>query len=182
MNQQFLGPVIETERLRLRRWQAGDLAPYAAINSDHEVMQTLLSTLTVEQTRAEIAVHEDNFERLGYGVWAVELRDTAEFIGSVGLEPYNYPTMVVVPTVAICWKLAHEFWGQGFAYEAASAVVDYAFKELGMNDVVALFERSNVRSVRLMQRLNMQLDKWDEPKHVSAKSIRGRPPFFVVAA
>lgn len=156
MNRPFGGPTIETERLRLRRWQAGDLAPYAAINSDPEVMQTLLSTLSFEQTHAEIAMYEDNFQRLGYGVWAVELIETKELIGAVGLEPYNYPAMLSVPTVAICWKLARRFWGQGFAYEAASAVIDYAFREMGMKDIVALFDKSNLRSVRLMRRLHMQ--------------------------
>jgi RimJ/RimL family protein N-acetyltransferase len=152
------GPILETPRLSLRRWHKSDLALFVEMNADPEVRAYFLGTQAPIQALDDIMRYEKNFDTLGYGVWAVELRSTLEFIGAVGLEP-NVMGVGIVPMAAISWRLLKKFWGNDYAHEAASAVIDYAFDVLKLNDIIAFVPKNNARSVRLMKRLGLQ---WDE--------------------
>src|SRR5471030_2361741 len=76
---------IETARLRLRRWSAVDLAPFAALNADPAVMEHFPQPLDQAESDAMVGRLEEHFERHGFGFWAVELKDGGPFIGMVGL-------------------------------------------------------------------------------------------------
>ncbi|MFZ4540754.1 MAG: GNAT family N-acetyltransferase [Rickettsiales bacterium] len=103
------------------------------------------------------------------------MRSTLEFIGTVGLEPHMLP-FAVVPTAAIGWKLLKKYWGYGYAYEAASAVLDHAFGTLKLSEVISLVPKGNDRSVRLMKRLGLSFDDESTPLPVSALTGRSLPP------
>ncbi|MCK5662672.1 MAG: GNAT family N-acetyltransferase, partial [Thiotrichaceae bacterium] len=84
----------------------------------------------------------------------VELKADHQFIGFVGLNnpqdnlPFN-------PCVEIGWRIAKQFWGQGLATEAANAALEFAFKNLKLDEVVSFTSMHNQRSKAVMERLNM---------------------------
>ncbi len=78
---------IETERLVLRRWRDADREPFAELNGDPETLVFFPSTLTRAESDAFVSRIEARFEAHGYGLWALEVRDTGQFIGFTGLAP-----------------------------------------------------------------------------------------------
>jgi RimJ/RimL family protein N-acetyltransferase len=155
---------IETPRLRLRQWREDDLAPFAALNTDPEVMRFFEEPLSHERSdawaRAIAAVIEDQ----GWGLWALERRDTGEFIGFTGLQvprhelPFN-------PCVEVGWRLARSAWGQGFATEAGRASLAHAFGPLELHEVVSMTAVTNLPSRRVMERLGMTRDEQADFDH-----------------
>jgi RimJ/RimL family protein N-acetyltransferase len=143
-----------TDRLVLRRWRDEDRAPFAALNADPEVRRHFVSTLTREESDASIDRFERTFEERGFGLWAVERRDTAEFIGFTGLNPMPEG----IPGeggVEIGWRLAQAHWGYGFATEAALESLRFAFDELGLAQVHSITALGNTRSRSVMERIGM---------------------------
>jgi RimJ/RimL family protein N-acetyltransferase len=79
-------PDLRTDRLLLRRWRESDLEPWAAMNADPEVREHLGELLTREQSDAAVALMQAEFDERGLGWWALEARETGEFIGRAGLD------------------------------------------------------------------------------------------------
>lgn len=80
----------ETERLRLRRWKRDDLHRFAAMNRDAQVMKYFPALLTDSETEAFYDRIQEEFERSGWGLYAVELKQSGEFIGYVGLHEIGF--------------------------------------------------------------------------------------------
>jgi RimJ/RimL family protein N-acetyltransferase len=160
------GPVLRTDRLLLRRWRDEDLVPFAALNADVDVMEHFPAPLTREQSDALAASIEAHFEDLGFGLWAVELRGRLPFIGFVGLNRVPFRAHFT-PAVEIGWRLARSQWGNGYATEAARAVVNFGFTELGLTEVVSFTTEGNQRSRAVMERLGIEHDSADDFNHPS---------------
>ncbi|MFF4364629.1 GNAT family N-acetyltransferase [Streptomyces sp. NPDC001594] len=79
-------PCLRTDRLLLRRWRESDLEPWAAMNADPEVREHLGELLTREQSDAAVALMQTEFDERGFGWWALEARETGEFIGRADLD------------------------------------------------------------------------------------------------
>jgi hypothetical protein len=109
-------PRLETSRLLLREWRESDFEPHAAMCADPEVMRHLGGTIDPAESWRRMAQHAGHWALRGYGKWAVERRDTGEWIGRVGL--WNPPDW---PGVEVGWTLVRGAWGQGYATEAATA-------------------------------------------------------------
>lgn len=153
------GSIVEltTERLLLRAWWDADREPFAALNADPEVMRYFPGPLTRDQSDAMVDRLAAGFADRGYGLWAVEVRATGEFIGFVGLTPAP-DEIPAAPATEIGWRLARAHWGQGFASEAARAVRDHAFGPLGFTDLVSFTTVTNAPSRRVMAKLGMTHD------------------------
>jgi RimJ/RimL family protein N-acetyltransferase len=145
---------ITTARLRLRPWRDGDLPAFAAPNADPRVMEHFPGTLSRAESDALVARNRDHFAAHGFGLWAVEVPGRAPFIGFVGLAVPRFEGPFT-PCVEVGWRLAAEHWGQGYATEAASAVLAHAFGPLGLAEVVSFTAPANRRSRRVMERLGM---------------------------
>ncbi|MEW2449383.1 GNAT family N-acetyltransferase [Streptomyces parvulus] len=155
---------LRTDRLVLRPWRASDLAPWAAMNADPDVREHLGEPLTREQSDASVAAFRADFERRGYGWWAVEVRDTGEFIGFAGLDEVD--DGLPFTGVEIGWRLARSSWGRGYATEAARAVLAHGFGTLALPEILAVTTTANVRSQAVMRRLGMTrnpADDFDDP-------------------
>jgi len=100
----------------------------------------------------------------GYGLWAVERKDTAGFIGYVGLWPATFPAHFT-PAVEVGWRLAADQWGHGYATEAARAALAHGFDSLGLEEIVSFTSSVNVRSWRVMERLGMRRDANGDFEH-----------------
>lgn len=151
-------PCIETERLYLRQWQASDFAIFAAMNADPEVMKYFPKLLSAKVSDIIASKCQQLIEDNGWGFWALSLKKGSNkndaFIGFVGLNQ-THADMSFAPCVEIAWRLRKEFWGQGYATEAARASLDFAFSELELDEVVAFTAVINKRSQLLMKRIRM---------------------------
>jgi RimJ/RimL family protein N-acetyltransferase len=157
-------PDLHTDRLLLLRWRVSDRGPFARLNADPRVMEYFPAALMPAESDTMIGRIEAHFERYGYGLWALELRDTGEFIGFTGL---NVPTFKThfTPCVEIGWRLAFDHWGRGLATEAARSVLHHAFATLGLKEVVSFTAAVNLRSRCVMEKLGMTHNPSDDFDH-----------------
>ena len=142
---------LQTERLLLRAFSDADLDAYAAMCADAEVMRYLSVTgalLSREDAWRQMALFAGHWALRGFGMWAVEERESGRFIGRVGLhQPEGWPDR------ELGWSLAREAWGRGYATEAARAAADYAFRTLRWPHLIHLILPGNDRSIRVAGRL-----------------------------
>ena len=169
---------LETARLELRLLRPGDLGPFAAMNADPEVMRHIgdgrphdrtQATTTFERMRWHWAEH-------GFGRWAIERASDGAFLGFCGVA---YPTFIasVATRPEIGWRLAREFWGQGYATEAAIAARDQYFGSFSFAELISLAHPDNVASHRVMRKIGMRrlpdLDTLERGPLVIHQLLRG---------
>jgi RimJ/RimL family protein N-acetyltransferase len=146
---------LETRRLILRLFTERDFDPYAEMCADTEVMRYLGGRpLTLGESWRQVATMLGHWQLLGYGMWALEERQTGAFVGRVGfIDPPGWPGF------ELGWALARPFWGQGLAFEAAQAALEHAFQSLGRDHVISLIHPGNTRSLGLAKRLGEQFER-----------------------
>lgn len=149
-----------TDRLVLRRWKTEDVQPYAALCSDPEVMRWIGDgrTSTFDESQQAIERFERFWVQNGFGLFAIEKRLSAEFIGFVGL---SIPTFLpeLLPAVEIGWRLARHAWGKGLATEGARAALAFGFARPELERIVSIHRLGNVASGRIMEKLGMQRER-----------------------
>jgi RimJ/RimL family protein N-acetyltransferase len=155
---------LRTDRLLLREWRDADREPFAAMNADPVVMEYLLGEITRPQSDVLIDRFSSEFADDGYCPWAVELSRTGTFIGFVGLHAVPNE-MAFAPGVEVGWRLARQFWGNGFATEAGAASLRFAFETIGLAEVVSFTSVRNERSQRVMSSIGMTRDEADDFEH-----------------
>jgi RimJ/RimL family protein N-acetyltransferase len=148
---------VRTERLLLRPFEASDLAPFAALNVHPRVVETLGSTPTRVESDAMVERYGAELAREGWGFWAVEVVGGAPFIGMVGLHRVA-PTLPCAPAVEAGWRLHPDWWGHGYATEAASASVRHGLTTGELTEIVAFTAAINHRSQAVMERIGMRRD------------------------
>ena len=146
---------LESDRLRLRQWQAADLPAFAEMGADPVVMEHFPARLDRERSDALALRFKTMIDERGWGVWALERKAGGEFIGFVGL---NIPSdeLPFSPCVEIAWRLAQGYWHQGYASEAARVALRFGFVELDLEEIVAFTSLGNLRSQVVMVRLGMR--------------------------
>jgi RimJ/RimL family protein N-acetyltransferase len=156
--------MLTSERLRLRPWRDEDLPAFAALNADPEVMEHFPKCLTREESDQMAGRIRERIAQQGFGAWAVEVPGVSDFIGFTGL---GVPVMDThfTPCVEIAWRLARQFWGFGYATEAARLALDYGFKVVKLEEIVAFTFVGNQRSRRVMERLGMTRVPEDDFEH-----------------
>ncbi|MBA3448706.1 MAG: GNAT family N-acetyltransferase [Pseudaminobacter sp.] len=149
---------IRTERLILRNWRERDRELFHRINSDDRVMEFFpfrrdraQSDAVMDGMREEILVN-------GFGWSAAEIAETGQCIGFVGLHAAEIDTIAPAGALEIGWRLAPEFWGRGYVTEAATALLDFAFGQLGRDEIISFAAWNNDRSTAVMERLGLRRD------------------------
>ena len=147
---------LETSRLRLRLFTLEDIEALGEIVSDPEVMKYLgmgspRDTNGAEKTIKTILSH---WEKHGFGIWAVEEKKSGKLMGWCGLQHLDK-----TPEVEVAYLLDSPHWRQGFATEAACAVLGYGFEHLGLNRIVAVARPENVGSYRVMEKVGMKYER-----------------------
>jgi RimJ/RimL family protein N-acetyltransferase len=155
---------LTTTRLLLRSWLATDLVPFAALNADRETMRFMPRCLEAGESAALAAAAQAELERRGFGLWALALRESAQFIGYVGLSVPSF-TAHFTPCTEVSWRLQRDQWGHGYATEAARACLHFAFATLQVPEVVSFTVPDNLRSRRVMERLGMQRCAGEDFEH-----------------
>jgi len=136
-------------------------------------MRFFPAPLSRKQSDAFAACARDGIEDRGWGLWAVEVIESSQFIGFVGLAEPRFDAHFT-PAVEVGWRLAHDAWGKGYATEGARAAVVYAFNDLGLAEIVSFTSAINTRSRRVMERLGMSRDPADDFDHPSLTAGRLR--------
>lgn len=143
-------PVLETSRLRLRSLQESDLDAYTKMLSHKEVFQPLGNDQPASKKEAwfSMAMNLGHWSLRGYGRWAIEEKETGLFVGRVGLyNPHGWPGMEV------SYTLDHDFWGKGYAIEAATKSVSWGFQNFSVAEILCCPSATNKRSCKTAERL-----------------------------
>jgi len=143
-------PVIETERLRLTAFGERHFEAYASMLADPGSTRFVGDGEPLDRMNAwrSMAMLLGHWQLRGYGMWAIELRDTGEFVGRVGLHrPEGWPDL------ELGWMLAANRRGHGYATEGARAALDFAFGEVGAPRLVSLIRIDNGAAERVARRL-----------------------------
>ena len=146
---------INTERLLLRPWKPSDFNAFSIMNANKRVMAFYPSTLTKAESDQMAKTCKQLIEKRGWGFWALEEKKSARFIGFTGLHIPRYD-LPFQPCVEIGWRLSDDYWGAGFATEAAKAALAFGFNQLNLEEIVSFTTVNNQRSISVMKKLNMQ--------------------------
>lgn len=144
---------IDTERLVLRPADADNLEALHRHWNQPPVRRYLWDDNPVphETVAAALAQSQQHFEQFGYGLWTLHIGGREPLDGFCGLR-------VVADTslVEVLYSLEPEAWDQGFATEAAYAVLRFAFDTLGLQEVVGGVDDDNAASIRVLAKLGMR--------------------------
>jgi RimJ/RimL family protein N-acetyltransferase len=156
---QSSGPVIETVRLKLRRWRGDDVAPNSAMLSDPGTARFIAADgkpVTTELAGwRNAAVMSGHWALHGFGMFVVEEKSGGKFVGRVG--PWFPPGW---PGFEVGWGIAREFRGKGYAVEAARASIDWCFATFELDRIVHCIDKENTASQGVARRLGAE--KGDE--------------------
>lgn len=146
-------PVIETERLTLRAFRDDDLEAYAALISDPIVSRFLGDGRPISRMEAwrQIAMITGHWLLRGFGLWAVEERETGHLIGRIGLhEPAGWPGF------ELAYTLGRDWWGKGFAQEAGRASLKHAREVMGRDEIISVIRPDNAASIKVATSLGAE--------------------------
>ncbi|HAU1201143.1 TPA: GNAT family N-acetyltransferase [Legionella pneumophila] len=153
----FAMKYLTTPRILLRAWDEEDTIPFYRMSQDPRVMKYFPGLWSMDMVKDLIIRMNEQLSQKNFTLWAAEVKDCKQFIGFIGL---NAPTWNAhfTPCVEIGWRLATEFWGQGYATEGAKAALEYAFLEMHIPEIVSFTVPDNSRSRSVMDRLGMIRD------------------------
>jgi RimJ/RimL family protein N-acetyltransferase len=155
---------LHTQRLCLRTWQPADLRGFAELNGDPQVMRYFPSVMSRAQSDAMARRMQAHFVTHGFGYWVLERHGQPGLIGVLGLQQVRFEA-VFSPAVEMGWRLQPAHWRQGYALEAATAVMACAFEQLQLEQVLAFTVPANLPSQALMQCLGMHRDPAADFEH-----------------
>src|SRR4051794_5435739 len=150
------GPMIETERLILRRWSGADIAPNTAMLSD-PASARFITADGKPVTDAFVgwrnaAIMAGHWVLHGFGMFVVEETTSGKFAGRVG--PWFPPAWP--GGFEVGWGIAAEFRGRGYAVEAARAAIDWSFATFALDEIVHCVDRENTASQAVARRLGAE--------------------------
>lgn len=161
MNNQY---IFKSERLGFRNWMKNDLAEFAEINADVEVMEHFPKLLTESETVRFIDRLQKHFKKNNYNYFATEILETGELIGFIGLAYQDYKTDFT-PATDIGWRLKKSAWGNGYATERAKRCLEFAFNNLRLDTVISICTEKNTKSESVMKKLGMKkIGEFNHPK------------------
>lgn len=149
--------VAATERLRIRRLDAGDVAFLVRLVNEPAWIRYIgdKHVRSVEDARRYLEQGPlAMYGRFGFGLYAVELRETRAPIGMCGLIRRD-----ALPDVDLGFAFLPEHWRSGYAFEAATAVMAHGRTAFGLRRIVAVLSRDNDRSRRLLVRLGFRFER-----------------------
>lgn len=145
---------IETNRLILRKFKIEDAdIMYRNWASDDEVTKYLTwpTHKNVNETRSVLAGWVERYSDPAFYNWVIVLKEIGEPIGNLSVVKYDEKTA----SAAIGWCMGKRWWGQRIMPEAARAVLQYLFEEVGFNRIAAKHDKENTKSGRVMQKIGM---------------------------
>ena len=161
---------IETERLILREMTEADHDALAAILTDAETMKYYPRPYDAAGVRRWLDWTFDNYRKHGFGLWAVTLKDTGEFIGDCGItmQPIHGEWL---PEIG--YHITQVHWRKGYASEAAAACMAVAFGQFGFPAVYSYMKAENEPSWRTAMKNGMTfVEEYDDPVNTRTRVYR----------
>jgi RimJ/RimL family protein N-acetyltransferase len=152
---------IETDRLIIRNWEERDRAPYAAFLADPALRKFFRSVVDAATASNWIDGYIDELAQSAFGWRAIERKSDGALIGDAGVGLIDEASRAVMrgqPLVEAGWTIGREFWGQGYATEAAGACLKAAWSDPSLTEIVAAAHVENTASHRVMEKLGMRRD------------------------
>ena len=149
--------ILETERLRLRQFVLDDAAFIVALLNDPDWLRFIgdRGVRTLDEARAYLINGPlAMYSRLGFGLYAVVLKSSGLPIGMCGLIKREG-----LADVDVGFAFLPPYRAQGYAYEAAAAVMAYGRREFNLKRLVAITSLDNEKSIRLLERLSFVFEK-----------------------
>ncbi len=148
--------IFQTPRLILRRFTEADAPLLLQLNSNPEVLKYLHEPLLETEEQALHVIHNIIFPQYknNLGRWAIHLNDSNQFIGWCGLK-YLSDT----DEIDLGYRLMQQFWGKGYAFEAAKYTVTYGFEQLHLKTIVGRAHIDNTASLKILEKVGMQFLK-----------------------
>lgn len=159
--------VLETERLTLTPIDESSLDAFEVFMADPKVVRFIGGeTLGRDEVETHLGVMRERFERDGFGHFVLTRRNDGRIVGRCGLLVWNVPEWTITTRaeaegdyeIEMGWTLGREFWGHGYATEAARAIQAFAFGELGLDRLISLIAAENVASAAVARRLGMEVE------------------------
>lgn len=163
--------LFKSERLGFRTWREEDIAPFAAICEDVDVMRHFPTTLDYEQTSDLVNRMKKHYEEYGYTYYAVDHLADERLIGFIGMcyQTYESP---YTPCTDIGWRLDKRYWRRGLASEGATRCLEHAWEHLDIHRIIAVCTAQNLPSEKVMEKIGMHyLGSFDHPSLVSTPSL-----------
>ncbi|HEY6272009.1 MAG TPA: GNAT family N-acetyltransferase [Terriglobales bacterium] len=159
------GLILETQRLILRRFVAGDAVALAAVLGDSVAMEFYPAALDRKGVENWIEKNIGRYRRDGHGLWAMLLKDVNLLIGDCGCTLQEVEGQ---HEVEVGYHVRRDLWGHGYATEAARASMEYGFTLLGARRVISMIRPENLRSRRVAEKNGMMSEKiirWRDYDH-----------------
>jgi len=160
---------VETARLWLRRWSQAHLGALTVMNADPEVTRYLGGLPFGPAESAALSERlVAHWERYGYGLWAMVEKESSATLGFVGL---SHPLFIpeLAGEIEVGWRLDRSSWGKGYATEAGSEALRWAFGELGLARVISIIDPANGASLAVARKLGLA------SSHLAVHPERGTP-------
>ena len=158
---------MKTQRLILREMTEDDFDALHAIFSDSETMQHYPSPFDEEKTRSWIARNQARYAELGFGLWAVVLKETGGVIGDCGVTMQNIHGQIL-PEIG--YHIHKEHQRRGYALEAARACMDFVFEKTSYDAVYSYMKYSNAASYGVALKNGMRfIEEYDDPVNMRTK-------------
>ncbi len=164
MTDPFIIPTLETDRLVLRPFHRDDLDPLAAIIADNDVIRYATyngEAMTRSHAWNWLCLMIGHWYMRGFGLWAVEMKQTGEFIGRIGLQYLDW-----FDDVELVWMLKKSAWGVGYGTEGARAAIKYGFNTLELPRMTSIIHTVNEPSIRLANKLGMKFERQLERQNI----------------
>ncbi len=146
--------IIETSRLYFRCFLPSDAKEMFRLNNDPDVIRYTDDPpfASIQEANAFLLAY-DQYEKNGFGRWAVIHKETEEWLGWCGIKRNEEEL------IDLGYRFHKEHWGKGYATEASVAVRDYAFKTLNISQLIGRVAQENAASIRVLEKIGMQFWK-----------------------
>lgn len=146
--------ILASDRIKIRHWTEADLPQLIQMNQDETVMKYFPSILTESETILRFENIQAHIEKFGFGLYLVE-NTRGEFLGYTGCMIADFEA-TFTPCIEIGWRFKKEYWGNGYATEAAKLYLAYGFSKLSFTRIYSFTSIHNTKSEAVMKRLGMQ--------------------------
>lgn len=148
--------ILETARLLLRELNIGDTQHMFDLNADLEVLKYTgdVPFNSLEEAKSFLMNYSD-YQKNGFGRWAVVLKKDQKFIGWCGLK-LNEENLI-----DIGFRFLKQEWNKGYATESANGVLNYGYKKLNLPSIIARVSNENLSSIKVLEKLQMNFWKND---------------------
>lgn len=155
--------LFKSERLGFRNWTDEDLDALYAVNSDPQVMEFFSKCPSRDETLDFIHRMQKQFSKKGFCYFAVELLESKELIGFIGIAEQTYEADFT-PCVDIGWRIGTKYWYKGYATEGAKATLQFAKESTSLTEILSVAPAINSKSEAVMKKIGMEkLRNFDHP-------------------